>query len=466
MSKRLIFQNSIRRQVTARMLFVFCLVLVGSVIVAATALYSLTSYELKTQKISQKKDLVESIQHHANEIILRGRGYYLLLNDYEYDNLFSEKNLLEVDLIAFQKVADTPKEMEWIQSIEKFSLNYFDIIFPNAVNFAKQGDVLSMRKVTAMGENSPVNVIMREADLFSNEMRSEAKQQSKRLFHVFITLGIISVIYVAAILIVSLLVGRRLANEIGSPLERLSAQTNQYRYGEMFEIEVPERDDEIRYLSKSFAALMLRIQHNEEELTAQNEELQAQQIELQAHQLELTSALLSIENQRKLTQSILNTVHEGIHVTTAEGEFTFINENMKRLVGLQVDHWLVSVHDLYDQFDSKVSEAQQLKQFYTEAQQLKDGESKQYIYELLNPEKIIVQVYALQLNRGEGTEGTVFVHRDITHEREMDEMKTELVSTVSHELRTPLSSVLGLAELMINRNLEPATSAKVYENDS
>lgn len=52
---------------------------------------------------------------------------------------------------------------------------------------------------------------------------------------------------------------------------------------------------------------------------------------------------------------------------------------------------------------------------------------------------------------GQEKVGTIFVHRDITREYEVDQMKSELVSTVSHELRTPLSSVLGFTELLLTK---------------
>jgi PAS domain S-box-containing protein len=44
------------------------------------------------------------------------------------------------------------------------------------------------------------------------------------------------------------------------------------------------------------------------------------------------------------------------------------------------------------------------------------------------------------------------VARDITHRKEVERLKNELVSTISHELRTPLASLRGFTELMLERD--------------
>jgi PAS domain S-box-containing protein len=47
-----------------------------------------------------------------------------------------------------------------------------------------------------------------------------------------------------------------------------------------------------------------------------------------------------------------------------------------------------------------------------------------------------------------------FLVRDVTAEKEARRLKDELVSVVSHELRTPLASLVGFAELLLNREFD------------
>lgn len=66
--------------------------------------------------------------------------------------------------------------------------------------------------------------------------------------------------------------------------------------------------------------------------------------------------------------------------------------------------------------------------------------------------------------------GSVLLIRDITSDKEVDQMKTDFISTVSHELRTPLTSVLGFAKIIkkkLDEVIFPALSAddkKVQRN--
>jgi two-component system sensor histidine kinase VicK len=50
--------------------------------------------------------------------------------------------------------------------------------------------------------------------------------------------------------------------------------------------------------------------------------------------------------------------------------------------------------------------------------------------------------------------GRIFAFRDISAEHELEQMKTDFVSTVSVELRTPLTSIYGFAQTLLRRDVE------------
>lgn len=75
----------------------------------------------------------------------------------------------------------------------------------------------------------------------------------------------------------------------------------------------------------------------------------------------------------------------------------------------------------------------------------------QFRIELAKPRRHLLQCEVRNVHREDRTlTGMAVYLRDITHEVELDRMKSEFLASAAHELRTPLTSVMGYAELLLS----------------
>jgi two-component system sensor histidine kinase VicK len=160
---------------------------------------------------------------------------------------------------------------------------------------------------------------------------------------------------------------------------------------------------------------------------------------------------------RRQSDSILESVGDGIYGIDLEGKVTFINSAAAQMLGYKQDEILShNMHQLihhthangtpYDAADSPIRKS--LTNFDTvrianEVFWRKDGTSFPVEY-VARPQ---IEAHTVE-SGGLKTIGVVVAFTDTTERRALDRMKDEFISTVSHELRTPLTSLRGALGLL------------------
>ncbi|WP_292837426.1 PAS domain S-box protein [Nostoc sp. JL33] len=164
--------------------------------------------------------------------------------------------------------------------------------------------------------------------------------------------------------------------------------------------------------------------------------------ELEARIVERTSALQNTLAEAQGLNAILDNLADGLLVTDTTGQITHFNPaflSMYGLTGIALNsHYrelpISGLADLVARTQSHPKEV-----FSAEV--------------ALTKERIGQAVATAIFKKTADQEfdacfGSALLIRDVTAEKEIDQMKTDFISTVSHELRTPLTSVLGFASII------------------
>ncbi|TJY44290.1 response regulator [Cohnella pontilimi] len=185
----------------------------------------------------------------------------------------------------------------------------------------------------------------------------------------------------------------------------------------------------------------------------------ASQISLALSKLKLHETVM---HRNQMIMDVLDVMHTGVQLTDADGRVLQINAKMGEILGVDpktIDFDRTSFASHISFMRTHTEEPERVEAFIREAL-TENASHKMMRYAVSGPDERIIELYFEPLYHNGVRTGTLFVHRDITKEHEVDRMKSEFVSTVSHELRTPLASVLGFAELLLHREMSPERRRK------
>ncbi len=211
-----------------------------------------------------------------------------------------------------------------------------------------------------------------------------------------------------------------------------------------------------------------------EQLEAINDQLQEKQYALEEQNtlIEELNSQLEDENirylqQKEILQAIIDSLGAGILMVDTEGRAMFINNAWKELfsyldIGVELkpnDNFYINIDGFPNTREIIRSMLYGMENGQEETQKLLEllGDNvKRYNCDLeqVYPVKRFLNIYSNPcISSTNHSFGRVYVIRDISHQKGVDKLKTELISTVSHELRTPMSSILGFSELLLTREL-------------
>jgi len=162
---------------------------------------------------------------------------------------------------------------------------------------------------------------------------------------------------------------------------------------------------------------------------------------------ELNRSLADTEKARDRTDAILKSIADGLIVTDNYNRIILMNRAAEDILAIRFSEVIDRPIDFAIKDNVLRDEVK--------ATLKKKETGLQFDFELPRPgstqPRILRGQTSVVLDKAGNKSGIITIISDVTHEREIDRIKTEFMSTAAHELRTPLTSIQGFSEVLLTR---------------
>lgn len=164
-------------------------------------------------------------------------------------------------------------------------------------------------------------------------------------------------------------------------------------------------------------------------------------------EIALKQALQETQTAKQQVENILSSAADGLIVTDNRNRVTHINHIAEGMLNVVSEE--VVGHAFNDLFvDHQLRE--QAKAFLDgTGQNSNQFDFRLNLAEAQSPHIIQARSSMLRTEKGDST-GVVVLLRDVSRERELDQIKSEFISTAAHEMRTPMSVIMGYIEVLMD----------------
>jgi len=169
---------------------------------------------------------------------------------------------------------------------------------------------------------------------------------------------------------------------------------------------------------------------------------------------------IAAEQVLHLRTERLNAVFElspdGFVVLDKRGEVSIVNPAFERMTGIGAAELVGHTQLAFDEVlmaRCTVTEIGEQSALAVIAGGTSEGDTGgRGLMRLLHLHTPTVRTLVQRVRQGAHDNETVMYFRDITHELEVDRMKSEFLAMAAHELRTPMVSIFGFTELLLKRS--------------
>ncbi len=163
----------------------------------------------------------------------------------------------------------------------------------------------------------------------------------------------------------------------------------------------------------------------------------------------LGSMLRREQEDASRSQAILEAVADGVLVTGQNNRISFLNQSAAEILNLKPGNVIGQALDVFGGLFGKSAGSwmETIRNWSEGPIAYESGDTFAEQLDLENGRIVLVHLAPVILQND--FLGTVSIFRDITHEVEVDRLKSEFVATVSHELRTPMTSIRGYVDVLL-----------------
>ncbi len=155
---------------------------------------------------------------------------------------------------------------------------------------------------------------------------------------------------------------------------------------------------------------------------------------------------------RDLAQDALTSLADGLTLVDDDARIALLNPRAEEMFDVRATDWLgAEIDDLYRAL-AKNSGGEFLAERF-ENYAARADTMPRFEFTLRVPSEKVIEAKWFALRGMEHGNAYGVLWRDVTRDKEVDAMKTQLLSTVSHELRTPLASIKGFATTLLRQDV-------------